>query len=126
MKKMAEFGAGIHRVKFIWKDACNETQYVQYRASTRKGVARILWKFLKALKHLNTATKSMTIRAALEHAVPFGYLWLAARSPKCEIHTRNKETNQPRKQRYSFNYLFPNAFSLGGIWQRIALDKNNC
>lgn len=125
MKKMAEFGTGIHRVKFIWENACNETQYVQYRASSRKGVARILWKFLKALKHLNTATKNMSIHAVTKHAVPFGYLWLAARSPKCEIHTKDKESNRPRKQSYSFNYLFPNAFSLGGFWQRIILSKNS-
>lgn len=124
MKKQAEFGTGNHKVKFIWKDACNETHYVQYKTTTRKGVARILRKFLKALKQLNTSIKVTSIRTVLKYAVPFGYLWLAARSPTCEILTRDKLTNKPIKQRYSFTYIFPNTFSFGSIWQRIISNKN--
>lgn len=124
MKKQAEFGTGIHRVKFIWETAYKEKYYVQYRASTRRGVARILRKFLKALKQLNIAVQNASLKKATKDAVPFGYTWLAARSPKCEIHTKNKYTDEPIKLSHSFTYLFPNTSSFRGLWERIILGTN--
>ena len=125
MKKLASFGTGKHAVRFIWKDVFLQKVYVEYRANSRANTASILRKFLRSLKRVNIESKSISIKDIINENVTYGYKWLAAHCPECQIATYSKDNKHTQKKTYLFDYHFTSYVTLQGIQRLLNSSTDN-
>lgn len=125
MKKLASFGTGKHVVQFIWKDVFLQKVYVEYRTNSRTGTASILRKFLRSLKQVNIKSKNTSIKEIINENVAYGYKWLAAHCPECQIMTYSKDNKNIQKKTYLFDYHFTSYVTLQGIQRLLNGSTDN-
>lgn len=125
MKKLASFGTGKHVVQFIWKDVFLQRVFVEYRTNSRSGIANTLRKFLYALKQINIASKNTPIKDIIDKNIKYGYKWLAAHCPECQIETYTKDNKHVQRKTYIFNYYFTSYVTLQGVQRLLNKGTDN-
>lgn len=123
-KHLKTFGGGKHCVEFKWKGIDNIERTVHYRADSRRGVSRILFRFFRALKNFRELLKGSTVRDIQDFSEEYSYTWLAGVCPYVTIKTTKKDGTE-YKRSFGVHYGFLGTVSVENIRRRLKGTSDN-